>query len=38
MWEHVKDLIAVYLSVKLFGNPLGAYLINLMSCITKKGA
>lgn len=38
MWEHLKDILAVYLSYKLYGNPMGTYLINMLSFITKKGA
>lgn len=37
-WEHGRSIIAVYVSYKLTGNPLGLYLINVLSFVTKKGA
>lgn len=36
-WRTCKDVLAVYLSYKSFGNPLGLYLVNLISFITKRG-
>jgi len=38
MRQYLHDLLAVYLSYKMTGNPLGQYLVNLMSFITKRGA
>lgn len=39
IWQSLKDILAMYLTYKTFGNPLGWYLISLIHIITttKKG-
>ena len=30
VWQSMKDVLAVYLSIKSFGNPLGVLIINVI--------